>query len=111
MNDTFKAIALLVAVFIGLPLFVLWLRDRISDALWNRRNPPEKLLADRLAFEERLLHPDWDFYKRHLQRPAPPALRELYSDRSLVTAQALDIVDDDGFEATINSFEPLDEQR
>jgi hypothetical protein len=110
MSETFKTVAFLVAVFIGLPLFIIWVRDRISDRLWKRRNPPEKLLADRRAFEVRLLRPDWDFYERHLQRQAPSALRAMYADRNLVTAQGLDIVDDDDFEITISTFEPLDER-
>ena len=110
MSETLKTVALLVALFIGLPIFIIWMRDRISDALWRRRNPPGKLLADRLAFEERLLRPDWAFYERHLQRPAPPALRELYADQALITTHGLDFVYDDEFEITISSFEPLDER-
>jgi len=30
--------------------------------------------------EERILHPGWEFYERHLQRPAPAARREIYAD-------------------------------
>lgn len=37
-------------------------------------------------------------------------MRELYADQALVTAEGLDIVDDDGSEITISTFEPLDEQ-
>lgn len=106
MSDTTKSIVFLVALFIGLPLLILWLHHRISRAIWRYRNPPEKIAAERRAYEERILRPDWAFYERHLKRPAPPALRELYADRTLVTAQGLDYSDADG----ISTFEALDEQ-
>jgi hypothetical protein len=107
MSDIVKAVAFLGATFIGLPLFILWLRDRVSNAIWQRRNPPGKLAADRRAYEERILCPDWEFYERHLQRPAPLALRELYADRALITAQGLNYTDAD----QISTFEALDERR
>jgi hypothetical protein len=91
------------ALLLGLSVFFLGIRDRFAEALW-RRNPPGKLAADRLTLERRILNPDWSFYE-HLQRPAPQALRDLYSDQYLVTAQRLD----DG-ESSISSFESLDAQ-
>ena len=106
MSDTVKSVLFLVALFIGLPILVLWLRDRVHRALLRRRNPPETLAADRRAYESRILHPDWGFYERHLQRAAPPALRDLYADRAFVTRQ--DIGYTDG--ARIGTFAPLDEQ-
>ena len=106
MGDTTKSVIGLVALFIGLPLLILWLRDRVSRAVGRRRNPPEKIAADRRAYEERILRPDWAFYERHLQRAAPPALRELYADQALVTAQGLDYSDSD----RISTFAALDEQ-
>src|SRR5260221_9089740 len=106
MSETIKTVIFIVALLVGLPLLVLWLRDRVSSARWRRRNSPEKLAADRRAYEERILRPDWAFYERHLQRPVPSALRELYADRVLVTAQDLDYTDD----ARISTFEALDEQ-
>ena len=104
MSETLKTVIGIGAVFVGLPLAILFLRDRVSRALWRRRNPPEKLAADRRAYEERLLRPDWAFYERHLGRPAPPALRELYADRALVMAQDMDYTEGD----RISTFEPLD---
>jgi hypothetical protein len=106
MSDIVKSVLFIVALFVGLPVFILLLRDGINRARWRRANPPEKLAADRRAHEERILQPDWAFYERHLQRPAPPALRELYADRALVTAQGLDSTDTDH----ISTFEALDEQ-
>jgi hypothetical protein len=104
MSDTITTVVFLVALFVGLPLFILWVRDRVSNARWQRRNPREKLTADRAAYEERILSPDWTFYERHLQRPAPAALRELYADRALVTARGLDYSDLE----LITTFEALD---
>ncbi|MDQ6769917.1 MAG: hypothetical protein M3Z54_08020 [Gemmatimonadota bacterium] len=106
MRDKLETIVFLVALFIGLPVFILWVRDRVSNARWQRRHPSEKLAADRAAYEQRILSPDWTFYERHLQRPAPAALRELYADSALVTAQGLDYED---FEY-ITTFEALDPQ-
>ena len=106
MSDTVKTVISLVALFIGLPLLILWLRDRVSRARGRRRNSPEKLKVDRREYEERIVRPDWVFYERHLQRPAPRALRELYADRALVTAQSLEYTD----AGRISTFEALDEQ-
>jgi hypothetical protein len=98
-------ILLLLALFIGLPIVVLLLRDRIEEADWRRRNPPEKLAAERRAYEERLRNPDWDFYERHLQRSAPDALRQLFANHTLIVRQAIQCGDDE----VIGSFSPLDE--
>jgi hypothetical protein len=100
-------IALMVlALFIGAPVLFLILLNRVELALWRRRNPPEKLAADRRAWEERLLHPDWDFYERHLQRPAPKALRELFADDQLIVTQVIEYGEDE----VISTFNALDEQ-
>jgi hypothetical protein len=106
MSDTAKSIIGIVALLVGVPVGVLWLRDRVNRIRYRRRNTPERVAAGRRAFEERLFHPDWEFYERHLQRPAPAALRELYADRALLTAPALDY--DDG--EVINTFGALDER-
>jgi hypothetical protein len=106
MGDTLTAVIAIVALFVGLPVVVLWLRDRASRADRHRPESPERLAAIRRAFEERLLRPDWAFYERHLRRHAPSALRELYADRGLVTAQDVQYADD----ARISTFNPLDEQ-
>ena len=67
MSDTTKSVIVLVGLLLALPFLMLWLRDRVSRAAWWRRNPPEQLAADRRAYEERLLRPDWAFYEPHLQ--------------------------------------------
>lgn len=91
---------LLVTVATG----VLLLIDRLRQAIWSHRNPPTKLAEARHAFEERLLRPDWLFYERHLQRPVPAALRDLYADHSLIVSSFQ--YDDLHY---LSSFEPLDE--
>jgi len=106
VNDTALSILFCVALLIGVPVLILVLRDRVSSALWRRRNPPEKLAAERRAYEERILHPDWAFYERHLQRPAPQALRELFADHSLIVSQGIDYSEDE----VISTFDALDEQ-
>ena len=106
MSDTAKSIIGLVALLVGVPVGILWLRDRVNTIRYRRRNTPEKVAAETRAFEERLFHPHWEFYERHLQRPAPAALRELFADRALLAAQGLDY--DDG--EVISTFGALDEQ-
>jgi hypothetical protein len=64
-------------------LVILLLKDRISGAL--RRRESKEIDPQ---FRANLLSPDWGFYERHLQRPAPAALRELYSNMALITAGA-----------------------
>jgi hypothetical protein len=106
MSETAKSVITILAILVGLPVLILWGRDRASRAWWRRRNPPEKIAAERRAYEARILKPDWAFYERHLQRPAPEELRELYADRALIIAQDLDYSKSD----RISTFDPLDEE-
>jgi len=95
--------ALLGFLIIGLPSFWFALKGRFT----LRAEPSaEQLAAERQAFEERLLRPDWEFYERHLQRPAPAALRELYADRALITRGGLDYSKAGG----VSTFNPLGEE-
>ena len=95
-------------LLVTLSVATLWGIERVRGALWRWRNPPEKLAAERRAFEERVCQPDWAFYERHLQRPIPAPLRELYADRDLICAGYFELDDgDDGI--TVTGFEPLDE--
>lgn len=98
-------IIVLIALFLVLPTSLLVLRDRIESAIWRHRNPPEAFAAERRAFEERLLSPDWDYYERHLQRPAPQALRGLFADHELIATQGVEWGDE---EEIISSFNPVD---
>ncbi len=94
--------ALLGFVAIGLPSLWFALRGRFG----LREEPSEEqLTAEDQAYEERLLQPNWEFYEKHLGRPAPAALRELYADEELVTSGVLECGDG----KVINGFVPLDE--
>jgi len=106
VSETAITILACVALFIGVPLALLMLRDRISKAISRRRNPPEKLAAERRAYEARIANPDWPFYERHLQRGVPPAILALYSDHELLLTEGVE------YDAAhfISTFEPLDER-
>jgi hypothetical protein len=106
MTDISLTVLMLLVLGIGVPVVILILRDRVELALWRRRNPPEKLATDRQAWEKRLFHPDWDFYERHLERPAPIALRELFADDQFIVAQNIEYGEDE----VISTFNALDEQ-
>jgi hypothetical protein len=96
---------LYILILVGVAVGVCWLNDRFTHAVRRWRNRPEKLAADRRAYEARIANPDWEFYERHLCRPAPASLRELYSDCALVLTKGID------FDKAhrISTFEPLDE--
>lgn len=83
---------------------VLWVKDRISTAWWKRQNPPEKLEAMRNALKNRLIHPDWQFYEKHLMRPVPDELRKLFANHDILLSDR-NIEFDDIY---ITSFEPID---
>src|SRR5262249_30560093 len=89
----------LVICFWGLVIFA-YVRFRVRE----RRNAKQGEI-ERKALVERLLRPNWQFYERHLQRPAPAALRELFADQKLVTSCGLEF----SKKAAISSFNPLDE--
>ena len=93
---------ILIVVPAAAVITILLVKDRISDRLWQRRNPPERIAAD---IHTRLLRTDWTFYERHLQRSAPVALRELYCDTALISA----CISASGKRGGISSFEPLNE--
>jgi hypothetical protein len=91
--------ALIGFVVVGMPSLWFALKGRFS-----LHAPPseEELEAESAAWRERLVRPDWVFYKNHLQRPVPAALRELYADPELILFEALpDDLD-------LNSFNPID---
>ena len=99
MNDQVATVLALGIIFVGLPVLILVLRDRHAAA---RRASTSR--SDERQREQRLLAPDWTLVQRHLRRPVPPSLRDLYMDRELITRRDLDWSD----EHRISSFEPLD---
>ena len=101
MSDTFIALFALLLLFIVLPMLILLIRDRAR----RHADAPMAAAAERLAFEGRLLHPDWVLAERQLQRPLPPGVRELYVDRNVITRRDVRCG-----EHVIDTFEPLDDQ-
>ena len=95
---------LCIVVLVALAVGFCWLNDRFMDVMWRWRNPPEKQAAEQRAHEARITNPDWAFYERHLQRPAPASLRELYSDQRLLLSCGIDFDESH----RISSFQPLD---
>jgi hypothetical protein len=95
---------LYIVVLVALAACFCWVNDRFMDVMWRWRNPPEKLDAERRALEARITNPDWAFCERHLQRPAPASLRELYSDQRLLLSCGIDFDESH----RISSFQPLD---
>jgi len=93
-----------LVALIAIALGFCWVNDRFTDVMWRWRNPPEKRDAERRAREARIASPDWVFYERHLQRPAPASLRELYSDQRVLLSRGIDY----GENQRISSFQPLD---
>jgi hypothetical protein len=106
MFDTVTTVLALALIFIGLPVLILRMNDRQRSARRRRDHPAASDIRERQAYEQRLLNPDWACVERHLRRPAPQALRELYSDRALITPQDLNYT----AEQVISTFEALDEE-
>lgn len=105
MSDTVTTVLAIILLFIGLPVLILWITDRRRSRR-RQEAPPALQVAERQAYEQRILDPDWTAVERHLRRPGPQALRDLYADRELIVRRDLRYGDDH----VISSFEPLDEQ-
>ena len=106
MNDTTITIFFLIGIFVVLPIVLLFLRDKISAFLWEKRNPQERLEAERKEYEIKILSPDWNFYEKHLSRAVPKKLKEMWSDSHLVTSGGFDYDE----ENWISTFNPLTEE-
>ena len=104
MADTVITVLVLVLLFIGLPVSLLRIIDRKRTR--TARHPTASEVAEREAYERRILAPDWLCVERHLRRPPPQALRDLYADHSLVIQRDLQYDDD----WLVSTFEPLDEE-
>lgn len=93
-----------VLALAAIALLLLVSRDNIHS-LWRRRPAARRAAAEaRRRYEERLLSPDWARYEAHLQRPIPPAIRELYADRALIVRGGIHLRDHFYF----STFIPLD---
>jgi hypothetical protein len=104
LKEIFFAIGYVIALF-AIAGGLLYLRDRISDVLWRRRNPPEKLAAEWKDYQRRVQAPDWDFYENHLQREVPTAIRDLFADTSVILSQSAESCG----EQIISKFGAIDE--
>jgi hypothetical protein len=104
MADTVITVLVLVLLFIGLPVSLLRIIDRKRTG--RARGPSGSHVAEREAYERRILAADWVSVERHLRRPPPQALRDLYADLRLVIQRDLKYDDD----RLVSTFEPLDEK-
>lgn len=77
-------ILICIAGLLGLAVLICLISDRATALISRLRNPPDKIAAQRLQFERRLLAPDWEFYREHLGRPVPEALKHAFSTAALV---------------------------
>jgi hypothetical protein len=94
-----------ILAIVGLGVAFCWLNDRFMNAIFRWRNPPEKLAAEKAEVERRLLNPDWQFYERHLGRPAPAALRTAFADHALLLSEDLEFQETHSIQ-----FWPIDEK-
>lgn len=106
MSEEASIVLFVIVLFIGVPVMILMVRDRISELLWKRRNPPEKIAAERRAYESRIDNPDWHFYEQHLQRGVPIELRNLFDNRALTLSKDIVSYKDE----VLSSFAPLDNE-
>lgn len=104
MGDQIATVLAILAVFVALPVALLWAKDRITRARRDSPRARAARAAERQAYEQRILQPDWALAERYLQRSIPVALRDLYADRSLITARDLDY----SIHHSISTFEALD---
>jgi len=106
MPDGILSVLVIVVIFVGLPIALLVTKDRIARARRNRTAELSRIAVERRTYERRILTPDWSCVERHLRRPVPPALRELYADLSLVMRRDFRYSTD----YALSTFEALDEQ-
>jgi hypothetical protein len=66
MSDTIAGVLAIVLLFVGLPLVILKVRDRVVRTQRDHRNRPETQAAARQAYEQRIVRPDWEYVERHL---------------------------------------------
>lgn len=106
MRDQIASVLMIALIFIVLPVLILRVRDRMTRARRYDPNPRAARAADRQAYEQRILQPDWACVERHLRRSVPEALRMLYANRTLVTSRDLQY----SMNHSISTFEALDQQ-
>lgn len=110
MKDAILAVLFLLALFVLLPVAILWLRDKIFYS--SRKRTPEQVQAGWEAYRERLLHPQQTNVEAELGALLPQRLIALYADRKLILGQKIGICppgkDPKNSTEWIDNFLPLD---
>ncbi len=75
--ENLKTILIIIAIFIGLPLIIVWANDKIFHRL------PSKAKRDEYSrrFEERLLNPDFVGVEAALGCALPEEVKKLYANK------------------------------
>ena len=104
----FKAIIGIVAIFVVLPLLILWLNDKI----FRRGSSKKELGKYSKRYAERLLNPDFAALEAHFGCPMPVELKELYANKEEIQRGDFEVVTkgQDGSEDTwtVAFYEPAD---
>lgn len=106
MGETITTVLAIILLFVGLPVLILWFKDRKRTRQRLHEQSSASRIPERQAYGQRILDPDWACIERYLRRPVPQALRVLYAERELISRRDLSYDDDH----VIGTFEPLDEQ-
>lgn len=93
-----------VAALVAAVLFSLRMGESLGDVFWMVGHAPAPGDERRRAFLSRVRAPDWAFYARHLGRPVPSALVDLFAH--------VDDLSEEGRvpgDRPISELEPIDE--
>lgn len=82
MRDTVFVILAITALFVLLPVLILWTRDRIRDRI--RRETPEKRDARMEAWRWRMRHPNPEEVEAFCGGLLPKRLLDMYADSNLL---------------------------
>jgi hypothetical protein len=88
--ETFKTVVGILVLFLGLPLLIVWLNDRLfhrtlSKAEWEEYSE---------RFRERLLKPDFAALEAHFDCAMPKELKDLYADKKEILRGGFEVLTD-----------------
>jgi hypothetical protein len=110
MKDAILTILSVLALFLVLPVCILWLRDRILRS--SRKRKAQEVQAQSQAYRERLLHPLQSQVEAETGLLLPQRLITMYSDKELILSEKLDVCppgkDPKISSEWIDNFLPLD---
>jgi hypothetical protein len=89
MRDSLLATGALLALFVALPVVLLWSRDRIRNL--RHRKSPEQLQTATYAYRQRLLHPNPAGVEASIGGLLPGRLIALYKDEATILTRKLEI--------------------